>query len=49
MGSSLPAQQLVTQTDTSSLSPAAVQVLLTPLISGECQRGGEKQQYKMRW
>ena len=33
MGSSLP-KQLVTQTHTSSLSPAAVQVFSTPLIAG---------------
>ena len=32
MGSSLP-KQLVTQTDTSSLSPAAVQFFSTPLIA----------------
>ena len=36
MGSSLT-KQLVTQTDTSSLSPAAVQVLSTPLIAGSAR------------
>ena len=36
MGSSLP-KQLVTQTDTSSLSLAAVQVFSTPLIVGSAR------------
>ena len=36
MGSSLP-KQLVAQTDTSSLSPAAVPVLSTPLIAGSAR------------
>ena len=36
MGSSLT-KQLVTQTDTSSLSPATVQVLSTPLIAGSAR------------